>query len=152
MRDVSTGEEKVYDLTMADEPTEAGDPPTKATLLKDTTSALYGGDSTMLPDDVFVKISEMLGTVNDSLDSQPKIAYAKTTGKSITLPFEPGYVVASVGATDDYNWTDAKIVAQGESVAYKTGMSAYIRLNKKVVTSGGGESIANLKAVAFLVP
>ena len=36
------GQADVYDLQMADEPTEEGTPPTKAYLLQDATAALYG--------------------------------------------------------------------------------------------------------------
>lgn len=39
-------------ITMADDPIEAGDPLSKETLLKDATAALYGLDSTAVPDEV----------------------------------------------------------------------------------------------------
>jgi hypothetical protein len=41
LKDVETGVEKVYDMVMADEPLEAGTPPTKPNLFSDTTAALY---------------------------------------------------------------------------------------------------------------
>ena len=47
-----SGQENVYDMTRADQPTQQGDPLNKATLLKDATAALYGLGSDAVPDDV----------------------------------------------------------------------------------------------------
>lgn len=46
-------------LTRADNPTEAGDPLSKETLLTDATAALYGLDATAVPDEVLERISRM---------------------------------------------------------------------------------------------
>ena len=45
------GQPNKYDMVRADEPTEPGSQLSKLTLLKDTTAALLGGDSDMLPDE-----------------------------------------------------------------------------------------------------
>lgn len=45
------GAENTYDMTMADEATASGTPLNKATLLKDVTAALFGLDSTGVPDE-----------------------------------------------------------------------------------------------------
>lgn len=47
-----SGQENTYDMFRADEPTQEGDPLSKATFLKDATAALFGLDITALPDDV----------------------------------------------------------------------------------------------------
>ena len=46
-------------VTRADNPTDAGDPLSKETLLKDATAALYGLDATAVPDEVLERISRM---------------------------------------------------------------------------------------------
>lgn len=43
-------------VTRADEPVERGDPLSKNTFFKDSTAALYGMDTTAVPDDAFVSI------------------------------------------------------------------------------------------------
>ena len=54
--DVETGEERIYDMTMADEPTVEGDPPNTKNLLKQQTAALFGLGPDAVPDDVLQKI------------------------------------------------------------------------------------------------
>lgn len=54
------GEENTYNLVRADQPTQAGTPLNKSSLLKDTTSALYGLDENAVPDDLFRKLSDSL--------------------------------------------------------------------------------------------
>lgn len=46
-----SGQENIYDMTRADEPTEVGTPLTKETFLSDPTAALYGLGSDAVPDD-----------------------------------------------------------------------------------------------------
>lgn len=47
-----SGQENVYDMTRADQPTQEGDPLNKSTLLKDATAALFGLGADAVPDDV----------------------------------------------------------------------------------------------------
>lgn len=144
------GQENTYDMVRADQPTQAGTPLNKDSLLKDATAALFGLGADAVPDDVFVKISEMFGTVNDSLDSQPKIAYAKTTGKSVTFPFSPGYVVASFFEGTGAFREKAIVVASGETVKYDT--NAQLKLIGATLTSQGSNALSKLRAIAFLIP
>lgn len=51
------GQANLYDLTRADSPTQEGTPLNKATLLKDTTAALYGLSADAVPDDAFSLLS-----------------------------------------------------------------------------------------------
>ena len=48
-------------LVMADNPTQAGTPLNKETLLQDSTAALYGMDSDAVPDDIFSWIFPQIG-------------------------------------------------------------------------------------------
>src|SRR5699024_6770472 len=52
------GQENVYDMTRADQPTQQGDPLNKATLLKDATAALFGLGTDAVPDDVLGLLSK----------------------------------------------------------------------------------------------
>ena len=56
LKDVVTGEEKVYDMTMADKPTNPGTPPTKANLLQDFTCDLLELPYTATVNDAFVTL------------------------------------------------------------------------------------------------
>lgn len=47
------GQANTYDLVRADSPTQEGTPLNKASLLKDTTAALYGLTASAVPDDIF---------------------------------------------------------------------------------------------------
>ena len=53
-------QENTYDMVRADEPTQEGDPLSKATFLKDATAALFGLGNDAVPDDVFSTLSECL--------------------------------------------------------------------------------------------
>lgn len=53
-----SGQENVYDMTRADQPTQEGDPLNKATLLKDATAALFGLGPDSVPDDAFALLSK----------------------------------------------------------------------------------------------
>lgn len=53
-----SGQENVYDMTRADQPTQQGDPLNKATLLKDATAALFGLGTDAVPDDVLALLSK----------------------------------------------------------------------------------------------
>lgn len=54
------GQPYVYDLTRADQPTEAGTPLNKATLLTDETAALYGLDETATVNDALAAADERI--------------------------------------------------------------------------------------------
>ena len=53
-----SGQENVYDMTRADQPTQQGDPLNKATLLKDATAALFGLGTDAVPDDVLAYLGK----------------------------------------------------------------------------------------------
>ena len=52
------GQENTYDMTRADQPTQAGDPLNKATLWSDVTAALFGLGANSVPDDGFAWIGK----------------------------------------------------------------------------------------------
>lgn len=52
------GQANTFDMVRADDPTQAGTPLNKATLLKDATAALYGLGTGAVPDDVFAELGK----------------------------------------------------------------------------------------------
>lgn len=59
-----SGQANIYDMVRADSPTQEGTPLNKATLLKDSTAALYGLTNAT-PDDVFQKLGDSAFSVGD---------------------------------------------------------------------------------------
>lgn len=57
LKKVETGETALYDITMADEPTEEGDAPIKKNLLTDMTCDLLGIDRSSVVNDAFIKLA-----------------------------------------------------------------------------------------------
>lgn len=52
------GQANTFDMVRADDPTQAGTPLNKATLLKDATAALYGLGTSAVPDDVLAELGK----------------------------------------------------------------------------------------------
>ena len=52
------GQANTFDMVRADDPTQAGTPLNKATLLKDATAALFGLGTGAVPDDVFAELGK----------------------------------------------------------------------------------------------
>ena len=52
------GQENTFDMARADQPTQEGTPLNKATLLKDTTAAKFGKDTSAVPDEVLDVLSK----------------------------------------------------------------------------------------------
>lgn len=87
-----SGQENTYDMVRADEPTQEGDPLSKATFLKDTTASLFGLDLNALPDDVFRVLS---------MQGWSLLAEYKSAGSFSWTPpdelFEEGETTAIIG-------------------------------------------------------
>ncbi len=70
LKDVETGEEKLYDMTMADEPINPGTPPTKENLLDDSTEKLLFGEIlNKTVNDAFSSIGQRLNLIAGNLAS-----------------------------------------------------------------------------------
>ena len=100
-----SGQANVYDMVRADQPTQAGTPLNKATLLSDSTAALFGLGTDAVPDDVLAKARSLITTAQntaDSVNSKIEIATGRYTGtgssKNISVPGYP-YAVISIGHT-----------------------------------------------------
>ena len=98
-------------LTRADNPTEAGDPLSKETLLKDATAALYGLDATAVPDEVLVTARSLISTAQDTADSKCRIVSGSYTGtgtygsdnkNSLTFDGAPKLLIVSSTVSSAY--------------------------------------------------
>ena len=98
-------------LTRADNPTEAGDPLNKETLLKDATAALYGLDATAVPDEVLVEARSLISTAQSTADSKCKIVSGSYTGtgtygsdnkNSLTFDGTPKLLIVSSTVSSAY--------------------------------------------------
>ena len=73
-----SGQANTFDLTRADQPTQEGTPLNKASLLKDTTAALFGKTNAAVPDDI-------LSLLSKSMMAQITGKYTKTTIGALTV-------------------------------------------------------------------
>ena len=111
-----SGQANTFDLVRADQPTQEGTPLNKASLLKDTTAALFGKTNAAVPDDILnllsksviaqgTKITDVLGNLisipADQIKDGVKIATGSYTGtgtygasnpNSLTFEFAPKLV------------------------------------------------------------
>lgn len=75
---------------------QVGDALNKANLLKDATAALYGLESTAVPDNVFSLIKTLIDNANASIEKKTATGYYIGTGgknRTIPLPFTPKAVL-----------------------------------------------------------
>lgn len=96
------GTDDIYDLTPAPGTvTEEGTFLNVENLLKDTTAALLGGDSSMVPDEALVALKRLIDGVTPEQIGAAQIAQGSYTGSntygssspnSLTFDFEPKYV------------------------------------------------------------
>ena len=86
LKDVLTGEERLYDMTRADEPTEDGTPINKETLLTDQTAAMYPGlDESSTPNDAFF----FLGNYTQWRWNRRTVVFEEVKGDEETISFGP---------------------------------------------------------------
>lgn len=81
-----SGQENTYDMVRSDDPTQEGDPLSKATFLKDATAALYGLGTDAVPDDVLNVLSRLQnGLGNEYVWAKTTQDVSKGQETSITL-------------------------------------------------------------------
>ena len=88
------GQANKYDMTMADEPTQEGTPPTKANLLSDATAAKFGGAAT--PNAAF----DLLSRFNARLGNE--YVWKRSDGVFVNSPVSNAYPPA---VSDGYTYT-----------------------------------------------
>ena len=127
LKDVLTGEERLYNMTRADEPTEDGTPINKETLLTDQTAAMYPGlDESSTPNDAFF----FLGNYTQWRWNRRTVSWTPVKGSntSITLVTEGETVILRYSAS---------VVVSDEGVVSLSGYSS-----KSITTDNWTPSIA----------
>lgn len=94
-----TGQTNLYDMTLADEPTEAGTPLNKTTLLKDATAALFGLTDSAVPDDVFAAIATQPQLKIETGTYTGNGTYGTSYKNSLTFGFVPKLVIICPNST-----------------------------------------------------
>lgn len=116
------GQENIYDMTMADDPKQLGDPPTKANLLQDATASALGLDPTKNPvvDDAFMRIADEMTELNDLVLSRTQMQFGSYDGAGTsgsdnpnTLTFDFAPKIVWFYAAESYN------VSTGATTAIK---------------------------------
>lgn len=133
-----SGQENVFDLVRADQPTQDGTPLSKATLLKDSTAALYGLGTGAVPDDVFADILARLnvcarmGTGTYVGNSKDITAAQVLRTREITfgINFSPDLVMIFKGGTFVY------CMANGEERNESFGTGNYYWCRTKFQNGG----------------
>ena len=87
-----SGQQNVYTMERADQPTQEGTPINKATLLKDATAQLYGLTSSAVPDDVLVAIANQKAQIFKGVYTGSG-TYGESNKNSLMIPFEPRIVI-----------------------------------------------------------
>lgn len=126
-------------LAMADNPTQHGTPLNKENLLKDATAALFGGDSSMVPDQVLAKIAEIFEEVENNISDIQSVgakievgSYVGTGSKTNTrtFSFPPQVIFITDGDSgiysDDsgYNANNGIMLVRSQSGVYVNASSA----------------------------
>ena len=146
--------EDIYDMSMADDPTEAGTPLSKATLLKDSTAEKYGflPSDNPTPDDIFNAAFDELPVIRlDGVWTSHELARFEAQNLSAAGEELAGGSIgdhalfAGMGATvDAYDETYARTSAQQLSAARSAlacaGCGTYLFFAGGINTSSSGKS------------
>ncbi|MBM6938458.1 hypothetical protein H7U37_07975 [Pseudoflavonifractor phocaeensis] len=128
LKDVLTGEERLYDMTRADEPTEEGTPINKETLLTDQTAALYPGltgDST--PNDAYA----FLG------------GYTQWRWNRRTVKWTPAETAkTNVDLTGVFEWTATKTIKWAKEIEFSD--AGEVQLKNPTIVSFTHDSLSAL--------
>lgn len=90
LRNVSTGEESLFDMTMADEPDVEGTPPTKQFLLQDSTEEeLFGSSADRSVNDAFLGVASILKLIAGNF-AAINLTVTDTTGNPVSGVYVDG--------------------------------------------------------------
>lgn len=149
-----SGHANTFDLVRADQPTQEGTPLNKASLLKDTTAALFGKTNAAVPDDILsllsksviaqgTKITDVLGNLiaipAGQIKDGVKIATGSYTGtgtygssnpNSLTFEFNPKLVLVN----DNYQYGLIAIKGSTGALAAANTMQQYVSWGSNTVS------------------
>ena len=133
-----SGQPNTFDLVRADQPTQEGTPLNKASLLKDTTAALFGLGADAVPDDVlhllsrfqsglgneyvWAKISEQIQNEYDEGTTTGLISFSAISGRTVTFVYGDTYSVNDDGIHTTINQPDEITVNVNSPASIFDGM------------------------------
>ena len=141
-------------VTRADNPTEAGDPLSKETLLTDATAALYGLDATAVPDEVLVAARSLISAAQSTADSKCKIVSGSYTGtgtygsgnkNSLTFDGTPKLLIVSSTVSSAYGGSRTYpqlIFVYGESGSIASLITSGSEVFASATVSGSGNTVS----------
>lgn len=154
------GQANTYDLVRADSPTQEGTPLNKASLLKDTTAALYGLTVSAVPDEVLAAIKSLIDAANANANTKAKIqtgsyvgtgTYGSSNPCSLTFDFVPRMVVVVGCFVRSYEVTQSETIVM---VNDSNGCSGFVSppntatyLQQNITWSGTSVSWYNTSSV-----
>lgn len=97
-----SGQENVYDMVRADQPTQEGDPLNKSTFLTDSTASLYGLGVDSVPDEVFQIIHEKTEKFGDIIFETTSYVGLGSPRTGITINFTNYPVLVMIFPTRPY--------------------------------------------------
>lgn len=140
------GQENVYDLVRADQPTQEGTALNKENLLKDATAALLGGDENMVPNDAFLALHDRL-TVYRKLE-----VFDKPGAFEFAVPPGVTHILAFIVSGGRSGAARHITTMSRDSSSYRGGSSGTIDVFSddhvttgnvfKVVVGAGGEGVS----------
>ena len=111
-------------VEMADNPTQAGTPLNKATLLQDATAELFGLGADAVPDDVFSVIKNLVNSVQSIANGKAEIeaiSYVGNGSSSKTITFSsPPSILVITGLTSNSYWTFGIFAQSGYGITVDT--------------------------------
>ena len=141
-------------VTRADNPTEAGDPLSKETLLTDATAALYGLNATAVPDEVLAAARSLISTAQSTADSKCKIVSGSYTGtgtygsnnkNSLTFDGKPKLLIVSSTVSSAYGGSRTYpqlIFVYGESGDIASLITSGSEVFSSATVSGSGNTVS----------
>lgn len=140
------GEENVYDMERADEPSQLGTELKTATLLSDATAALLGLTSDATPNDAIAQLKALQDLLEQKMGYRATGSYVGNdkygTGNknSLSFDFEPkmliinGFAIAAGTKSIETYGNNAYFTWDGKTVSWYSAASASAQLNSSATT------------------
>lgn len=155
------GQANTYDMVRADDPTQAGTPLNKASLLKDATAALFGKTNAAVPDDILnllsksvlaqtvgedTTLTDVLGsklTVGGQIESGSYVGtgtYEQANPNTLTFSFVPYMVVILTNSAGTFY--PGVVFVKGQTLSDGIGYNEHMSNNYALSVSWVGKTVS----------
>lgn len=126
-----SGQENTYDMVRADEPTQEGDPLSKATFLKDNTAASFGLGSDAVPDDALALLSRFQSSMcNEYVWSRHEFNVELGDVAGTQLVFGATSKTSTISYSEEIDNDGNLINPQTVTISYNTYTNAAVLVGK----------------------